>query len=95
MPEPEKLDSEPPETAMSDSMKSLDDSESVNINAAISPAFKEVTLELMATVGLMASIAEAQLPLESRRATKTSAFPALLRVVLPKVAVPLNEPETM
>ena len=76
MPEPEKLDSEPPETAMSDSMKSLDDSESVNINAAISPAFKEVTLELMATVGLMASIAEAQLPLESRRATKTSSSPA-------------------
>ena len=81
MPEPEKLDSEPPETAMSDSMKSLDDSESVNVNAAVSPAFKEETSELMAIVGLMASIEEAQLPLESRRATKTSSSPAPVRVL--------------
>ena len=83
MPEPEKLDRKPPETAMSDSIKSLDDSESVNVSAAISPASKEETLELTAIVGLMVSIAEAQLPLESRRATKPSSFPAPVRVLPP------------
>ena len=55
MPEPEKLESVPPETVTSDSMKSLDDSESVNVSAAVSPAFKEVTSELMAIVGLTVS----------------------------------------
>ena len=65
MPEPEKLDSEPPETLMSDSMKSLDDSESVNVSAAVSPAFKEETSELMAIVGLMVSIESVTVLFES------------------------------
>ena len=65
MPEPEKLDSEPPEILMSDSMKSLDDSESVNVNAAVSPAFKEETSELMAIVGLMVSIESVTVLFES------------------------------
>ena len=65
MPEPEKLDSEPPETAMSDSMKSLEDSESVNVSAAVSPAFKEETSELMAIVGLMVSIESVTVLFES------------------------------
>ena len=65
MPEPEKLDSAPPDIAMSDSMKSLDDSESVNVSAAVSPAFKEETSELMAIVGLMVSIVSVTVLFES------------------------------
>ena len=65
MPDPEKLESAPPETAMSDSMKSLDVSESVNVSTAVSPAFKEVTSELMATVGLTVSTVRVTLLSES------------------------------
>ena len=36
-------------------MKSVDDSESVNVRVAVSPAFNEETSELTATVGLMVS----------------------------------------
>ena len=80
---------------MSDSMKSIDDSERVNVSAAVSPAFNEETSDEMAMVGLITSIAETQLPLESSAATKTSADPVLVRVVLPNVAVPLKGPVTM
>ena len=40
---------------MSDSMKSIDDSERVNVSAAVSPAFNEETSDEMAMVGLVVS----------------------------------------
>ena len=41
----------PPETEISTTVKSVDDSESVNVRVAVSPAFKEETSELTAIVG--------------------------------------------
>ena len=40
---------------ISEAMKSLDDSESVNVRVVVSPAFSDVTSELMAMVGLTVS----------------------------------------
>ena len=45
----------PPETVRSASAKSVDDSESVNVRVAASPAFKDETSELTAMVCLMVS----------------------------------------
>ena len=50
-----QLERDPPETVTSDSTKSVEASERVNISAAVSPAFKEETSELMAIVGLTVS----------------------------------------
>ena len=50
-----QLERDPPETATSDSMKSVDASERVKVRVAVSPAFKEETSELTAMVGLMVS----------------------------------------
>ena len=57
MPDPvfKKLESAPPDAVTSAAMKSLDDSERVNVRAALSPAFKAETSELMAMVGLTVS----------------------------------------
>ena len=55
MPEPEKPEIAPPETLMSDSAKLEEVSERVKLRAAVSPAFREVTSELTAMVGLMVS----------------------------------------
>ena len=51
MPEPEKLESDPPATETSASMKSVEASESVNVRVAVSPARRLLILELMAMVG--------------------------------------------
>ena len=50
-----QLERAPPETVTSDSTKSVDASERVNVRAAISPARKEETSDVMAMVGLMVS----------------------------------------
>ncbi len=51
MPDPEKLESEPPVTVISDAMKSVAASERVKVIAAVSPALSEVTSDEMAIVG--------------------------------------------
>ena len=56
VPEPEKLDKVPPVTKISASVKSVDTSESVKLRIAVSPAFREVTSELTAMVGLTVSM---------------------------------------
>ena len=56
MPDPEKLETVPPELVRSVPVKSEDDSESVNVRVAVSPAFKEETSELTAMVGLTLSM---------------------------------------
>ena len=55
MPDPEKLETVPPEMVRSASAKSVDDSERVNVSVAVSPAINEETSELTAMVGLMLS----------------------------------------
>ena len=50
-----QLERLPPETETSDSMKSEQDSESVKVRVAASPALREETSELTAMVGLMVS----------------------------------------
>ena len=55
MPEPEKLDREPPVTVTSELAKSVDASERVKVMAAVSPAFREETSEESAIVGLSLS----------------------------------------
>ena len=52
MPEPEKLEREPPETEMSDSPKSVEVSERVKVREADSPALREEVPELRLMVGL-------------------------------------------
>ena len=47
------METVPPETVRSASVKSVDDSERVKVRVAVSPAFKEETSELTAMVGLM------------------------------------------
>ena len=51
MPDPAKLERLPPETEISDSMKSEQDSERVNVRVAVSPALREETSKLTAMVG--------------------------------------------
>ena len=55
MPEPEKLEREPPETETSASTKLVDASESEKESVAVSPALREETSELTAMVGLTVS----------------------------------------
>ena len=55
MPDPAKLERLPPETEISDSMKSEQDSERVNVRVAVSPALREETSVLTAMVGLTVS----------------------------------------
>ena len=49
------MESDPPEIVTSDSMKSVEASERVNVREAVSPALKEETSELTAMVGLTLS----------------------------------------
>ena len=58
MPDPAKLERLPPETEISDSMKSEQDSERVNVRVAVSPALREETSELTAMVGEEESLVE-------------------------------------
>ena len=50
-----QLERNPPETTTSDSMKSVDASERVNVSVEVSPAFKEETSDVTAMVGLTVS----------------------------------------
>ena len=50
-----QLERDPPETTTSDSMKSVDASERVNVSVEVSPAFKEETSDVTAMVGLTVS----------------------------------------
>ena len=61
MPEPEKFDSEPPSTVISDSVKSVDISDSVKVIKAVSLAFREEVLALMAMLGVAVAAASAKL----------------------------------
>ena len=60
-----KLERVPPETVRSSAAKLVDDSESVKVRVAVSPAFKEETSELTAMVGLTVSIVRVSELLES------------------------------
>ena len=51
MPEPEKLERDPPETERSETTKSVEGSERVNVSVAVSPELRLLILELMAMVG--------------------------------------------
>ena len=55
MPDPEKLEMLPPETVRSASAKSEDDSERVKVRVAVSPALRDKTSDVTATVGLTVS----------------------------------------
>ena len=59
MPEPTKLESVPPATVTSSTVKSAADSLSVNVSTAVSPAFRMVRLVAIATVGIFVSIVKA------------------------------------
>ena len=50
-----KLDNEPPETLISSSTKSVADSERVNVNVVVCPAFNEDTADVITIVGLTVS----------------------------------------
>ena len=50
-----QLERDPPDTATSDSMKSLEASESVNVSVAVSLFLRELTSEISAMVGLTVS----------------------------------------
>ena len=65
MPEPEKLESVPPVTAISDATKSVDGSESVNVMSAVSLALSEEVSEVRAMVGLTVSTERVSELLES------------------------------
>ena len=65
MPEPEKLESVPPVTAISDATKSVDGSESVNVMSAVSLALSEEVSEVRAMVGLTVSMLRVSELLES------------------------------
>ena len=65
MPEPEKLESVPPVTAISDATKSVDGSESVNVMSAVSLALSEEVSEVRAMVGLTVSMESVSELLES------------------------------
>ncbi len=59
MPDPDgswKLESAPPSTVIREALKLLDGAERVNVRVAVSPAFSDVTSELMAIVGLVLSV---------------------------------------
>ena len=57
MPEPEKLERDPPETEMSLTVKSEEASERVKLIVGVSPLLREARLELMAILGGVVSAA--------------------------------------
>ena len=65
MPEPEKSEREPPETATSASTKSVDASEREKERVAVSPALREEESEVRAMVGLTVSMESVSELLES------------------------------
>ena len=81
MPEPEKLEREPPETEMSDLAKFEEVSERMKLRVAVWPAFSEATLEVRAMVGLTVSMGRVSLLLWS--------LPSALLLAAAFVNVPL------
>ena len=65
MPEPEKLERDPPETEMSLTVKSEEASESEKEREAVSPALREEVSEVRAMVGLTVSVVRVSELLES------------------------------
>ena len=65
MPDPEKSDSEPPSTVISDSVKSVDISERVKVIEAVSPAFNEEVSASMVILGVAVAAASAKLVIPS------------------------------
>ena len=65
VPDPEKSESEPPSRVISDSVKSVDISDSVKVIVAVSPAFREEVLALMAMLGVAVAAASARLVIPS------------------------------
>ena len=57
MPDPVKKEILPPLTLISSAAKSVADSDSVNVNVAVSPAFNETTSEVIPNVGITVSTA--------------------------------------
>ena len=60
-----QLESDPPDTETSSTVKSVDDSESVKESVAVSPALREEESEVRAMVGLTVSIVRVSELLES------------------------------
>ena len=60
-----QLESDPPDTETSASVKSVDDSESVKVSVAVSPALREEESEVRAMVGLTVSMERVSELLES------------------------------
>ena len=65
MPEPEKSERVPPETATSEAVKSVDSSEREKVRVAVSPALREEESEVRAMVGLTVSMERVSELLES------------------------------
>ena len=65
MPEPEKSERVPPETATSEAVKSVDASEREKVRVAVSPALREEVSEVRAMVGLTVSTESVSELLES------------------------------
>ena len=80
---PEKLERVPPEKKMSDSVKLVEDSESVKESVAISPALRDVVFELRAMDGGDVSLLEvsdacvAELPAKSDTSAVMESVPSL------------------
>ena len=55
MPEPLKLEREPPETERSEASKSVETSERLNVIVVVSPAFRDEAADFRATPGLRVS----------------------------------------
>ena len=100
MPEPEKSERVPPETATSEAVKSVDASEREKVRVAVSPALREEVSEVRAMVGLtvsMESVSELlesepsvlELPDESEKAADATEMSA--SVVLSAVGVKVAE----
>ena len=65
MPEPEKLERLPPVMETSASAKFVDDSERVKVRVAVSPALRDETSDVTATVGGVLSIVIARVCITS------------------------------
>ena len=65
MPEPEKSERVPPETEMSEAVKSVDSSEREKERVAVAPALREEESEVRAMVGLTVSMERVSELLES------------------------------
>ena len=93
-----QLERDPPETATSDSMKSVDASEREKVRVAVSPALREEESEVRAMVGLTVSMVRVsellasepsvlELPAESEKTPEATEITASLVLLLVGVKV--------